>query len=98
MNTDTLHPSLGANGKMKLRELRTGIIAERHAPDATAMVSGGAWAFVHRDTESARETLEAKSEAELRALTPGNTPFNQPRQHLIDTLLPLIESGTVTLS
>jgi len=98
MVADTLHPSLASNGKMKLRELLTGIVAERHAPDATAMVAAGDWEFVHRDTVSARERLESLSHAELRALLPGATGHNEPHNHMVACLLPLVEAGAVTLS
>lgn len=98
-----LHPSIIAPGeKAKIRRLSDGIVLERWAPDARDIVASGAYEFVGRDTESARERLETMGPDAVFAfsLASGVQPGSTSPEATTDTigkLLARIEAGTLTL-
>lgn len=96
-----MHPSRTASHAMKIRNITSGLVTERSAPDAREMVESGAWKFVDRGVPSIHDTLSGKSSPELAALLNGAGIHPHPSEEkagLIETLVPLIEAGTVVLS
>ena len=74
-----------------------GVVLERWSPDAAAMVASGFAAYVDVSVKSARERLETMDTARLRALFGGGHGPDFNNQDLAALLLPLVESGEITL-
>jgi len=94
-----LHQSRTTGGKMKIREIKSGLTFVRHPPDATAMVVAGGFEFVDRDTPSIGETLADLPLADLESLAAaGGVRFSgEQRTWIIGKLVPKIEAGGVNL-
>lgn len=94
------HPSRTARNTLKIRQLASGLVFERASPDAHDMVASGGFAFADAEAESILDALLAMSAEALRDLcrTAGRSNVgNEPADAMVRFLLPLIESGSLTL-
>lgn len=91
------------NGLMRVRQLSTGLVFERYAPDARAMVETAAFAFAKPDELTIAERLDKLPHVELTALCaragvslpPATRRDPRPEIAAISRLVPLLERGVV---
>jgi len=96
------HPARAESGKMKVRDLATGVVLERDPAGASERVANGSDEWVDAESvPSARETLEAMPWDGLSALAASAgfriAQATISKDHAVGQLLPLIERGELSL-
>lgn len=83
----------------RIRDLRTGLVMERHSLDCAALISAGTHEWATPDALSIRERLSCMQNEQFNAFAKSaavNT-YREERDHVIDRLVPLVESGAITI-
>lgn len=94
------HPSMTDRKTLRIRQLSSGLVFERSAPDARECVQTGGFEYV-ADAPSVVDVLAATPLSSLQAMARRagiGARYNDTDHELRALLLPLVESGAVTFT